>query len=83
MIRRMRANRAELHSQKEGFRDNIKIKETRITFLKFKKVPDSELIDIKEKIRWKAHLEKKRVLLITIIVTVLFSIGYAYLLFIR
>lgn len=83
MIRRMRGNKAELHSQKEGFRDHIKIRETKRTFLRFKKVPDSELIDIKEEIKRKAHLENRRVLIIAISVAVLFVMACAYLLFLR
>ncbi|MBL4560384.1 MAG: hypothetical protein JKX79_05320 [Labilibaculum sp.] len=83
MIRRIRGNKAELHSQKQGFRDNIEIKEKRRTFLRFKKVSDSELKSIKGKIRVKAQQENRRVFIIAISVTVLFALGYAWLLFLR
>ncbi|WP_461630534.1 hypothetical protein [Labilibaculum euxinus] len=81
MIRRMKENKSELHSQKPGFRDNIKIKESRRTFLRFKKVPNAELTNIKEKIRFKIHRENRRALIIAVSVAVLFALAYAYLLF--
>jgi hypothetical protein len=83
MIRRMRGNRAELHSQKPGFRDNIEIKERRRTFLQFEKVSDSELSSLKKKIRYKASLEKRRVFIISLIVITLFLLAYVWLLFWR
>lgn len=83
MIRRMRGNKAELHSQKPGFRDNIEFKEKRRTFLRFKKVSDSELRSIKGKIKVKAQLENRRVLIISLIVIFFFLLAYAWLLFWR
>jgi hypothetical protein len=81
MIRRIRGNKAELHSQKPGFRDNIEIKERRRTFLRLKKVSDSELSDLKKKIRYKAALEKRRIIIISIIVVGLFLLGSVWFLF--
>lgn len=79
MIRRIRGNKANLTSNKEGFRDNIEIKEKRRTFLSFKKVSDPELKSIKSKIRFRAKLEKRRLLIISIVVTAIFVLAYAWL----
>ncbi|MDE5418380.1 hypothetical protein L3049_10195 [Labilibaculum sp. DW002] len=81
MIRRIRGNKEGLTSNKAGFRDNIEIRDKRRTFLRFKKVSEPELKSIKNKIRYKAKLEKRRIFLITIVVTIVFVLAYVWVLF--
>ena len=80
MIRRLRANRALLHSKKEGFRDNIEIKEKRRTFLRFKKLPESDMKKLKQKIRKKAEAEKRKYWIVFVVVAIVITGGLFFLL---
>ncbi|RKE03476.1 hypothetical protein [Marinifilum flexuosum] len=71
MIRRLRGNRAQLTSNKEGFRDNIEIKEKRRTFVRFKKISKEEMKEVKENIRSKARREKRRYYIVSVVVSVI------------
>jgi len=71
MIRRLRGNRAQLTSNKEGFRDNIEIEEKRRTFVRFKKISKEEMKEVKENIRSKARREKRRYYIVSVVVSVI------------
>ncbi|NOU58861.1 hypothetical protein [Marinifilum caeruleilacunae] len=75
MIRRLRGNRSQLTSNKEGFRENIPIKEKRRTFVRFKKIPKAEMEILKEGIRSKAMLEKRRYYIASFVVSVLLIVA--------
>jgi hypothetical protein len=75
MIRRLRGNRSQLTSNKEGFRENIPIKEKSRTFVRFKKIPKEEMDVLKEGIRSKAMLEKRRYYIASFVVSVLLIVA--------
>lgn len=75
MIRRLRGNRAQLTSNKEGFRDHIEIKEKRRTFVRFKKISKEEMKEVKEHIRTKARREKRRYYIASIVVSIILIVA--------
>ncbi|WP_282125795.1 hypothetical protein [Marinifilum flexuosum] len=80
MIRRLRGNRAQLTSNKEGFRDNIEIKEKRRTFVRFKKISKEEMKEVKENIRSKARREKRRYYIASVVVSVILIVTMIFIL---
>lgn len=80
MIKRMRANREMLHSNKKGFRDHIEIKEKRRTFVRFKKISKEEMEEVKENIRSKARREKRRYYIASVVVSVILVVAMIFIL---
>ncbi|MCY1636289.1 hypothetical protein [Marinifilum sp. D737] len=80
MIRRLRGNRAQLTSNKEGFRDNIEIKEKRRTFVRFKKISKEEMKEVKENIRVRARREKRRYYIASLVVSVILVVTLIFIL---